>query len=75
MARYNEFFQLNPRDIALIEEALREQIARLVEETFTLVVTPQKGDREIHTLRELLGKLHNQKIWYSQVHHTGVPRG
>jgi hypothetical protein len=76
MAKYNESFKLNTKDIALIEEALREEVAILAHENFTFVAGSAKAnDRKIHALEELLGKLHNQKIWYGQVHHTGVPLG
>ena len=42
---YNENFELDLNDIALIETALREMPA----------------SKEVE---ELLGKIHNQKIWY-----------
>jgi len=74
MARYNESFKLNTKDIALIEDALRVQIAELAHENFTFIAgNAQANDRKIHVLQDLLGKLHNQKIWYGQVHRTGVP--
>lgn len=76
MSRYNENFTLNPKEIDLIEHAIREQISRL--STANLSANPVVGsshDALIKDLHELLGKLHNKKIWYGQVHETGVPLG
>ena len=51
MAKPNEKFKLNVRDIELIESAL-----------FLLQTnTDEAGKREIQNLR---AKLHHQKIWY-----------
>ena len=51
MAKPNENFKLNTRDIELIESAL-----------FLLQTnTDEAGKREIQNLR---AKLHHQKVWY-----------
>lgn len=76
MANYNDSFSLTTKDIALIENALRVQINVLSNANLP---TGSSDERENHkkmmALEELLGKIHNQKIWYGQVHHTGVPLG
>jgi hypothetical protein len=48
LMKYNPKFKLNPDDIDLIEKSLR--------------VMMQYGNKE--ECRELLAKIHHQKIWY-----------
>ena len=67
-------FTLNVRDVDLIEESVRAQIHTLSQENLSgspEVARANKG--RIMELEQLLGTLHNQKVWYGQVHHTGVP--
>jgi hypothetical protein len=76
MPKYNDTFKLNLRDIELIEHALHEQINLLAH--VNLVGSgagAAENDLKIRQYHEVLGKLHNQKIWYGQMHHTGVPLG
>lgn len=77
MASYNETFKLSIRDIELIEEALRSEISTLSERIQTMDEsgsgTVQNLGDTIRRLHQVLGKLHNQKIWYGQVRQTGVP--
>ena len=71
---YNKNFELGLRDIDLIENALEHQINRLVERRRTHVestIVPESElervkeiDTEIAEIRDLLGRLHNQKVWY-----------
>jgi hypothetical protein len=76
MPKYNDTFKLNLKDIELIEQALHRQI-------HTLANARLEADREdateadikIREYHQVLGKLHNQKIWYGQTHETGVPLG
>ena len=79
---YNNNFSFNPRDIALIEEGLR----KLSEHHDTIVMmrdendadrgTIETKDKKLKQVNELLGKIYNQKIFYSQAHsHEGVPLG
>lgn len=80
MGSYNEVFRLNTRDIALIKQAVREQIgviSRAQRLATVLGIRNEDHDTEkkIRELHGLLGKLHNQKVWYGQAHHTGVPFG
>jgi hypothetical protein len=76
MPKYNDTFTLSLKDIALIEHALQEQIHALAHANLT---SGAGGDAEsnhqIREYREVLGKLHNQKIWYGQTTPTGVPLG
>lgn len=48
----NKEFELEVEDIALIESALFEKLNN------------SKFDAERRTINELLGKIHQQKIWY-----------
>ena len=68
---YNPTFKLNPRQLALIEDALHSEIARL---------SAQARERETHEtvkaardLREVLAHLHHQKFWFRPK--TNVPLG
>lgn len=82
-ATYNNNFSFNPKDIALIEEGLRT----LSEYHDTIMLLMRDGDaadpgaievkdRKLRQVNELLGKIYNQKIFYSQIHsHDGVPLG
>jgi len=74
MSSYNEAFKLSTKDIALIEEAIREQIDGLVRLNL-MEGDSRERSRQITEREVLLGKLSNQKIWYGGVHHTGVPLG
>lgn len=74
----NENFKLNVNDIDLIENALNYQIGRLAERRRTHVestIVPEgelesvkEIDAEITVIRELLGRIHNQKVWYRPKH-------
>ncbi|OED46355.1 hypothetical protein AB838_20315 [Rhodobacteraceae bacterium (ex Bugula neritina AB1)] len=61
MPQYNDMFELSVADMELIETALQTAIDALSESH------PAAGSNEEDTLRrvhELLGRLHNQKIFY-----------
>lgn len=70
----NKNFTLDVKDIELIEHALEYQISRLVERRRTHVestIIPEgeldsvkQIDAEITQIRNLLGSIHNQKVWY-----------
>ena len=65
MPQYNEMFKLSVNDMDLIETALRRTQHALSQEQ--LVQSDEgKGDHveTIRQIRELLGRLHNQKIFY-----------
>ena len=77
MSKYKESFQLNTTDIDLIERALRREISALAGlvhmdgEDASAEYLQHKS--MIRKLQHVLGKIHNQKIWYGQTHHTGIP--
>lgn len=73
MPKYCNSFQLEPADVDLIEGALRKVINREAELDVTL--DQQETQSYIRSLNEVLGKLHNQKVFYSQVNNTGTPAG
>ena len=77
MSKLQKTFQLTIRHIDLIEDALRDQIGRLAHPAIAegIASASAENDALIHELNELLGSLHNQKIFYSQVNRTGVPAG
>ncbi len=65
MTRYNEMFELSVNDMELIETALRRAQEALWQD--------QPGDSDHHAedreetrrqIQDLLGRLHNQKIFY-----------
>ena len=74
MSKPNTEFNLGLRDIDLIEDAINLVIARRSSEMSALAedtlenTTDMSAYREIRhevaELRELLGRLHNQKNWY-----------
>ena len=74
MCNPNTEFNLGLRDIDLIEDAINSVIARrssamsaLAEDTVenTTVISSYREIRhEVAELRDLLGRLHNQKNWY-----------
>lgn len=51
----NENFKLGVNDIAIIESALNERILKLHK------LSDSSEAKEIH---DLLGRIHNQKVWY-----------
>ena len=74
MARYQENFTLDPNDIELIEHALREKIARHAVKDGTFDTIPESR-AQVRQIDNVLGKIHNQKIFYAQVRAPGVPAG
>ena len=74
MAKANTSFELDVRDVELIENALNSIITK---QSSTIINSasnsntqptsencPAEINNQIAELRDLLGKLHNQKIWY-----------
>jgi hypothetical protein len=63
MPRYNEMFELSVSDIDLIETALSQ-----TRDTLSRDIAGQSGNTEksvrLKQVQELLGRLHNQKIFY-----------
>lgn len=74
MVKPNTSFELSVDDISTIEQALEYQLSRLAINRQTHIestIVPEEQlesvksiDKQIGDLRELLGKIHNQKNWY-----------
>ncbi|MFO7770110.1 hypothetical protein HAT86_02520 [Roseovarius gahaiensis] len=68
MPRYNENFELSVEDIDLIEEALhqskRELAGKLVEADASDDAELRAVDQSVRQIHDLLGRLHNQKVFY-----------
>lgn len=70
----NTNFELDVKDVDIIETALQRELGRLVENRLTHIestITPAEElasvkdiDIKIKEIYTLLGKLHNQKVWY-----------
>ena len=59
----NKKFDLDVRDIEIIEQALRAKAGRRGLAIAQGEVS-EKLKEEMHEIQELLGRLHDQKIWY-----------
>ena len=80
MSKPNTVFNLGLRDIDLIEDAINTVIARrsstmnmLIESTIkntNEMPVYQEIRQEVSELRDLLGRLHNQKNWYRPPNET-----
>ena len=70
----NTEFELSVRDIDMIEHALRDRQRKVSMHRLTLIESTIKAkeeikgvelaDQELHEISDLLGRLHDQKIWY-----------
>ncbi len=72
MARYKTTFNLDLADVETIERALRNDIARLSVKSES-ALADARARAEIDALHRVLGRLHNQKIFYAQVRTPHVP--
>ena len=75
MPKYNDKFTLDIDDVALIEKALRVLWSEEEKELPTEQVFPIKTTERIRDIYSLLGKISNQKIYYSEVNRTSCPIG
>ncbi len=76
MTTYNKSFELSIKDIDLIERSMRYQISHLARtEASVQTLESIENHNKIIELMNVLSTFHNQKIWYGQTHHTGVPLG
>ncbi|MEM6563656.1 MAG: hypothetical protein AAF665_04370 [Pseudomonadota bacterium] len=79
MPRYNTSFELSLRDVDLIEEALRARGRELCEmrralsdenpahlESISVIASDQRENEE------LLGRLHNQKVFFRPLRQTYI---
>ena len=63
MSKPNTTFELSVKDIRIIEEALNNKVARRSQRILD-GEDPKILQTEAKEIRELLGRLHNQKNWY-----------
>ncbi len=78
---YNKTFNLNPSDIDVIETCLRKEL-HICSEKYQESVNQENAEeresfkQDISAITELLGKIHNQKIWFDGDHaKPWVPKG
>ncbi|MEO1140547.1 MAG: hypothetical protein AAFW87_13960 [Pseudomonadota bacterium] len=71
MGRYNVNFELSVEDMELIEDALRKSksdLSSMLVDEPTKVATPcdqtKQTDTSMRRIHDLLGRLHNQKVFY-----------
>ena len=78
---YRTQFNISPSDLDVIEHALRDQVRQLLKEKLRTSASDRKDndvatdtpDLRVRDIQGLLGKLHDQKIWYTPPHF--IPRG
>ena len=75
MPKYREHFTFDPYDIDRIERAIRFEIAQYAQRVDAEDADAGRSHDEIRALNRLLAKIFHQKVFYSQVNHTGVPGG
>ena len=63
MSSPNTSFNLNVRDIEIIEQALRSKAGRRGI-AIAQGETSEKLREEMQEIQELLGRMHEQKVWY-----------
>lgn len=64
MTKPNFNFELGLDDIELIERSLGDQIKELSKKHWTHPNESNQHLEKIKEIHELLGRIHNQKIWY-----------
>ena len=82
MANYRKSFELDIQDLQLIEHSLTKRVGELSSrvldaagDSYRLKDCPETDQNmdELNAIRDLLGRLHGQKIWYEPK--ESVPRG
>ena len=63
MSKPNTTFELSVKDIKIIEEALNNKVMRRSQRILE-GEDPEILQTEAKEIRELLGRIHNQKNWY-----------
>ena len=64
MPQYNSRFELSVEDMDLIETALRQTKAELSGQPDALADRLGNPDEALRQIHDLLGRLHNQKVFY-----------
>ena len=63
----NTNFDFNVEELALVEDAMQYRMRRLLARRETVVKENSKIkiDKEVKQIYTLLGKIHNQKVWFT----------
>lgn len=82
MTTPNTNFELGVEDIEIIEHALQKELKRLAEHRLSYtqstikleheIDSVKQIDNEVKDIRNLLGRLHNQKVWYRPKQQTYI---
>ncbi|MRU16439.1 hypothetical protein FDP25_13430 [Roseovarius sp. A21] len=64
MPKYNETFELSVEDVDLIETALRQTKSELAGQMVEQDEVDEEVDQSVRQIHDLLGRLHNQKVFY-----------
>ena len=64
MPRPNTKFELSVEDLELIEAALRDSKASLVDKVANINKACPEASEQVRGIHDLLGRLHNQKEFY-----------
>jgi len=64
MPKPNTQFELSVDDLELIEDALQSQKSALSEQLTTTAPLDEDAKDSLHSVLDLLGRLHNQKEFY-----------
>ncbi len=76
MTKYQDSFKLDVEDIEIIEQALRQKISREIRGDGNIgSVTLQPSSNAVRKIQCVLGKIHNQKRFYSTVNPGSCPLG
>ena len=71
MPAFNRKFDLDTTDMELIETALHERVRELSAEQLQRVACEKTAER-LRQTKDLLGRLHNQKVFYRPQSQTYV---
>jgi predicted Zn-dependent protease with MMP-like domain len=79
MPAYNTRFELSVEDMELIEDALRrtkrelsDRMVEAVEDIHDFNAVPDEVDTTVRDIHDLLGRIHNQKIFYRPRNRTYI---
>ena len=63
---YNRIFNIDLKEMEVLERALQKRLAELTEkrQSGTADLCIDSIDDEVRVVQNLLGSFHNQKIWY-----------
>ncbi|WP_293441718.1 hypothetical protein [Planktotalea sp.] len=64
MPRYNTQFELTVEDLDVIENALREVKTKMSNDALAANTDNAPQSDEVSQIHDLLGRLHNQKVFY-----------